>query len=368
MNTQQMPMLPLSFDIESKAVLKKVASARSSLAELKGAALTIPNEQILINTLFLQEAKDSSAIENIITTNDELFQFDENKKTSYSIATKEVYNYKDALQNGFNELKKTNMLTVNQILHIQSLLKENQAGFRKLPGTVLKNEQTNEIIYTPPQNHEEIVQYMNNLEKFINDNSISNLDPLIKMAIIHHQFESIHPFYDGNGRTGRIINVLYLVKERLLDMPILYLSRYINNTKNTYYNLLQKVREENKWEEWVLYILEGVEQTSQHTLHIIKGIKNLMLKQKHKIREEASKNIYSQDLLNNIFKHPYTKIDFMISDLNISRNTAIKYLDELIKIDILYKKKLWKENYYINKELYDLFSNVALEYPLKNIS
>jgi len=368
MNTLQIPILPLSFDIESKAVLKKVASARSSLAELKGAALTIPNEQILINTLFLQEAKDSSAIENIITTNDELFQFDYNKKTFHSIATKEVYNYKDALQNGFNELKKTNLLTLNQILHIQALLKENQAGFRKLPGTVLQNEQTKEIIYTPPQNYEEIVQYMNNLEIFINDNSISNLDPLIKMAIIHHQFESIHPFYDGNGRTGRIINVLYLVKEQLLDMPILYLSRYINNTKNTYYNLLQKVRKENKWEEWILYILEGVEQTSKHTLHIIKSIKNLMLKQKHKIREETSKNIYSQDLLNNIFKHPYTKIDFMMNDLNISRSTTARYLNELVRINVLFIKKIGKENYYINRELYNLLANVTLEYPLRNIS
>jgi Fic family protein len=204
---------------------------------------------------------------------------------------------------------------------------------------------------------------MSNLEQFINDNSISDLDPLVKMAIIHHQFESIHPFYDGNGRTGRIVNILYLVKEQLLDIPVLYLSRYINQNKGVYYTLLQNVRTENAWEEWILFILEGIEQTSLHAMTIIQGIKKLMVSHKNKIRNELPK-IYSQDLLNNIFKHPYTKIDFMMESLNISRNTTIKYLDELVRIDILSKEKLKKENYFINKELYDFLANVTEKFPL----
>jgi len=173
------------------------------------------------------------------------------------------------------------------------------------------------------------------------------------MAIIHHQFESIHPFYDGNGRTGRIINILYLVKEQLLDMPILYMSRYINQNKGLYYSLLQDVRTKNAWEEWILFILEGIEQTSQYTINIIQGIKKLMLSQKNKIRTELPK-IYSQDLLNNIFKHPYTKIDFVKQDVNVSRLTATRYLNELTNIGILTKEKHGKDNYYINVELYNL--------------
>jgi Fic family protein len=355
MSIYQIPILPLPFDLETKAVMKKTVSARGALAEMKGVAMSIPNEQILISTLSLQEARDSSAIENIITTQDELFQSDYSRKSFRTVATKEVYNYTHALLTGFDELKNKNLLTLNQILHIQSLLEENSAGFRKLPGTELKNDRTGETIYTPPQNYADIMLYMSNLEQFINDNSISDLDPLIKMAIIHHQFESIHPFYDGNGRTGRIINILYLVKEQLLDMPILYLSRYINQNKGMYYTLLQNVRKENAWEEWILFILEGIEQTSLHTMTIIQGIKKLMLSQKNKIRNGLPK-IYSQDLLNNIFKHPYTKIDFIIHDVNVSRLTATRYLNELTNIGILLKEKHGKENYYINTELFDFFT------------
>ena len=363
MSNYQIPTLPLPFDIETKAVMKKTALARGSLAEMKGVALSIPNEQILISTLSLQEARDSSAIENIITTQDELFQSDCYKKNFRTLATKEVYNYAQALLTGFNDLKKNNFLTLNQILHIQAMLEENRAGFRKLPGTELKNDRTGETIYTPPQNYDDIVRYMSNLEIFMNDNSLSDIDPLVKMAIIHHQFESIHPFYDGNGRTGRIINILYLVKEQLLDMPILYLSRYVNQNKGDYYRLLQKVRDEDAWEEWILFILEGIEYTARHTLNIINGIKKLMMLQKNKIRSELPK-IYSQDLLNNIFMHPYTKIDYMIENLKVSRNTAIKYLNELVKIDILSKETMWRDNYFVNKDLYKLLLNVSEKYPL----
>jgi Fic family protein len=360
MNSYQIPELPLLFDIETKAVMKKTALARSALAEMKGVALSIPNEQILINTLSLQEAKDSSAIENIITTQDDLFQSDYYSKKFHTIAAKEVYNYTHALLSGCEQLKRNNLLTLNQIIDIQSFLVESRAGFRKLPGTELKNEHTGETVYTPPQTYGEILLHMQNLERFINDEDISDLDPLIKLAVIHHQFESIHPFYDGNGRTGRIVNILYLVKERLLDMPILYLSRYINQNKGQYYSLLQKVRTENAWEEWVMFILEGIEQTSRHTINIIHNIKKMMLSQKNKIRTGLPK-IYSQDLLNNIFKHPYTKIDFVMQDLSVSRNTAIRYLEELMKIDVLQKEKTGKDNYYINAELFAYLANVNMD-------
>lgn len=353
----QIPQLPLDFDIETRAILKKAASARSALAEMKGAALSIPNESILISTLSLQEAKDSSAIENIITTHDDLYQGDYRKKEFKSIASKEVHNYAEALRWGFETVRQQGFLTNNHIIRMQATLEENDAGFRKVPGTELKNEQTGEIVYTPPQTHDEVVAFMSNLEQFINDNALSDWDPLVKMAIIHHQFESIHPFYDGNGRTGRIINILYLVKEGMLNLPILYLSRYINQNKGDYYRLLQKVRTENAWEEWVLYILDGVEQTSLQTIKLIDGIKAIMQKHKHKLRRDLPK-IYSQDLLNNLFRHPYTKIEFVMADLAVSRPTATRYLEELTAINIVHKHKLGKDNYYVNHELYDLLANV----------
>ncbi len=351
------PELPLILDLESKSILKKTAAARSALAEMKGAALSIPNESILISTLSLQEAKDSSAIENIITTHDELYQFDYLRKEFKSIASKEVHNYAEALRWGFETVRQMGFLSNNHIIQMQSTLEENDGGFRKVPGTELKNEQTGEIVYTPPQTYNEVVALMSNLEQFINDNTLSDLDPLVKMAIIHHQFESIHPFYDGNGRTGRIINILYLVKEGLLNLPILYLSRYINQNKGDYYRLLQKVRNENAWEEWVLFVLNGVEQTSLQTIKIIAGIKNLMRSQKDRIRTELPK-IYSQDLLNNLFCHPYTKIDFVMEETGVSRKTASKYLDELDKLGIVRKQKIWKDNYYINTDLFNLLQNV----------
>lgn len=353
----KIPQLPLELDLETKAVLKKTAAARSALAEMKGAALSIPNESILISTLSLQEAKDSSAIENIITTHDELFQSDFTTQNFKTLASKEVHSYAEALRWGFQTVRKQGFLSNNHIITIQEAIEENRAGFRKVPGTELKNEQTGEVVYTPPQTHDEIVALMNNLEEFINLSELSDWDPLVKMAVIHHQFESIHPFYDGNGRTGRIINILYLVKEGLLNLPILYLSRYINQNKSDYYRLLQKVRTENTWEAWVLYILEGVEQTSLQTIKLIDGIKAIMQKHKHKLRRDLPK-IYSQDLLNNLFRHPYTKIEFVMADLAVSRPTATRYLDELTAINIVHKHKLGKDNYYVNHELFELLANV----------
>ncbi|MNE24616.1 Adenosine monophosphate-protein transferase SoFic [compost metagenome] len=364
MSQYPLSLLPLQHEVESKVVLKKLALAHKALAELNGVAETIPNEIIILNTLSLQEAKDSSAIENIITTHDELFSSDNIAQQFASSSAKEVYNYASALKEGFSIVREKHLITCNQIIEIQSILEETKSGFRKLPGTALKNGETGETVYTPPQNHDEIVTLMSNLETFMNDDTLTDIDALVKMAIIHHQFESIHPFYDGNGRTGRIINILYLVKEDLLHLPILYLSRYINQNKGSYYNLLQETRITQNWEPWILFILEAVEQTSIQTTGIIRGIKKLMMDYKQKIRTNLPK-IYSQDLINNLFKHPYTKIDFLVQDLDITRQTASKYLDQLIELKLVTLHKIGKENFYINTALFDFLHNASQQFKFK---
>ncbi|MCB1658005.1 MAG: Fic family protein [Moraxellaceae bacterium] len=354
-----LPLLPFEGDIETKAVLKKLAKAHQALAELKGVVASIPNQSILINTLSLQEAKDSSAIENIITTHNDLYQSDSQARQFVTIAAKEVHNYATALRNGFEQVKRSGLMTNRDILEMQACIEENDAGFRTQSGTALKNDQTGEIVYMPPQHYDDIVALMTNLEQFINDDELCEWDDLVKMAVIHHQFESIHPFYDGNGRTGRIINILYLVKQGLLGIPVLYLSRYINQHKADYYRLLQAVRTDNAWEEWVLYMLDGIEKTSHQTIDLVVKITALMQSYKHKMRDELPKKMYSQDLLNNLFRHPYTKIEFVMADLQVTRKTAVKYLDALIDISLLSRHKIWKENYYLNDGLFELLMNVG---------
>lgn len=346
-------ILPPPVDLETKEVLRKVAAAHRFLAELKGVAATIPNENILINTLVLQEAKDSSAIENIITTNDELFRAELFEQLA-GPAQKEVQNYARALRYGFAEARRHGLLTNKLILEIQETLEANRAGFRKLPGTTIKNQQTGEVVHTPPQDYDTIVALMVNLEKIINDDEAWPVDPLIKMAVLHVQFESIHPFYDGNGRTGRILNILYLVNKDLLRLPILYLSRYIIRHKSDYYHLLQDVREHDAWEAWVLYLLDGVEQTARETISTIQRIRTLMQDYKHRIRAQFPK-MYSQDLLNNLFRHPYTKIEFVMGDLRVGRITATRYLDRLSEAGFLEKQKVGRSNYYLNPPLLQLF-------------
>lgn len=347
------PLLPPNIDIESKTILKKVAEAHRFLAELKGIAATIPNQQILIETLSLQEARESSAIENIISTFDDVYLSDWTAKSFITPEAKEVHAYALALKHGVNLVKEYGLITTNNILEIQATLEQNKAGFRKLPGTQLRNEKTGEVVYTPPQHHDAIVQMIDNLQQFINDDSLSDIDPLVKMAIIHHQFESIHPFYDANGRTGRIINILYLIKNDLLTLPILYLSRYIIRHKSAYYKLLQEVRDTTNWENWILFMLEAVAITAKETIILVNAIRQAMQQYKTSIREKAPK-LYSQDILNNLFRHPYTKIEYLITDLNISRNTAIRYLDSLEKLNLIEKRKVGRDNFYLNKALVNI--------------
>lgn len=341
---------------DTLAILKKLASASRQLAELKGVAAAIPNQGILINTLGLQEAKDSSEIENIVTTHDELFKDDVLPEAFANPAAKEVLRYRQALRVGFEQVRASGLITANHIVEIQSELERTNAGFRKLPGTALKDG-AGRTVYTPPQDPAEIVALMRGLERFINEADLFEVDPLIKMALIHHRFESIHPFYDGNGRTGRILNVLYLVKEGLLDIPVLSLSSHIVRTKADYYRLLQTVREDDTWEAWVLYLLDAVEQTAGQTIQTIQAIKAALADYKHRIR--AGYKFYSQDLINNLFTHPYTKIDFVQRDLQVSRLTATKYLEALVAGGFLQKQQLGRGNYYINQALAPILQGSA---------
>ncbi len=346
---------PLAVEVETKAVLRKAVLAHKALAELKGVVSSIPNENILIETLTLREARESSAIENIISTIDEVYQSNLMARQFATPQAKEVHLYAKALRKGFELVKKHGLLTLKYILEIQEIVEQNTAGFRKLPGTKLLNDKTGEVVYTPPQDYTAIVELMNNLEKFINTDEMMDADPLIKMALIHHQFESIHPFYDGNGRTGRIINILYLIQKNLLDLPVLYLSRYIIQHKGEYYRLLQQVREKGDWESWILYMLNGIEQTANESIVLIKNIRALMQEYKQNIRSNLPK-LYSQDLLNNLFKYPYTKIEYIEAELDVSRSTAIRYLESLVKTGILKKQKIGRDNFYINQRLFALLS------------
>ena len=354
------PSLPLPYDLETKEVLKQLNRANRKLAELKGVAQTIPNERILISSLTLQEAKDSSEVENIVTTQDDLYRAGLDPSHQFiNAATKEVLFYREAINEGFRMVRNKDILTLNDIKHVQEILEQNTAGFRTTPGTQLKRENDGAVIYTPPQDGMAIVQYMSNLEQFINDDHMSQLDPLIKMAIIHHQFESIHPFYDGNGRTGRIINILYLVITGLLDLPILYLSRYITHNKGEYYRLIQAIRDKNtdnaaEWEAWILFMLKGVEVTAEDTISLVKNIGRLMAEYKNVIRPGFGSK-YNHELLNGLFYHPYTKIDHVVANMQVSRQTASKYLDRIVALGLLKKEKMGKENYYINTRLMNLF-------------
>ena len=359
----QIPNLPLIIDVETKAVLKQLARSNRALAELKGVAGTIPNENILISSLTLQEAKDSSSVENIITTQDDLYRADlAIKDFTVSPAAKEVQNYREAIFHGFQLVRQHKLLTNNNIISIQNVLKHTKGGFRVTPGTCLKRDD-GMIIYEPPQHPEDILRYMGNLEAFINTPDLSDVDPLVKMAIIHHQFESIHPFSDGNGRTGRIVNILYLVINDLLDLPILYLSRFITHNKGEYYRLLQAVRDcgadnAKEWEEWILFILKGVEETSIETTAMIKAISKMMADYKAVLKPLFG-TTYKHELLNNLFFHPYTKIEFVCHDMGVQRKTGAKYLDMIVAAGLLNKIKIGRENYYINERLFELFLNYS---------
>jgi len=348
----QLPKLPPQSDVESKTILRHAITANRELARLKGYCSLLPNDSILLSSMILKEATASSEIENIITTQDELYKAIVGKDKIIDPQTKEVLNYRSALWLGFNEIKKSDILRINTILQIQEELEQNSAGLRKLPGTSLVNDLTGEVLYTPPDNEDVIIDLLSNLENYINSEDV--IDPLIKMAIIHYQFESIHPFYDGNGRTGRIINVLYLVLKGLLDTPILYLSSYIIRNKPEYYKLIQKLHKDGDWESWIIYILKAVEATAKETYGIVSEIAKLLENTITICKDKLPKTIYSKELIELLFINPYTKIAHLVEANIAERRTASKYLKALEEIGVLDSFKLGKETIFVNKALYKL--------------
>jgi len=349
-----LPSLPPGTDVETKAVLKQSIIANRALAELKGLGGTIPDQALLVNSLILQEAKASSEIENIITTNDALFKAFTAKTSQVDLATKEVLRYREALWEGYNTLKDRPILSTKLFETIVQTIRKNRAGIRNTPGTAIVNSTTGEVIYTPPEGESIIRDKLKNLEDFIHERN--GIDPLVKLALIHYQFEAVHPFSDGNGRTGRIINILFLILHGLLDMPVLYLSKAIIGHKRDYYRFLKQVTEENIWEPWILFMLESVEETATFTRERILAIRDLMLDTMERARRELPSRVYSKELIELLFHQPYCKISFLVDEGIASRNIASNYLKELEKIGILKKEKIGKESIYLNIALYDLLS------------
>ena len=352
MNLNKLPYN--NVNLKTNKILEQLTYSSRALAELKGYANTIPNMHILINAVTINEAKDSSAIENIVTTHDSIYKVLTESGYKEENA-KEVVDYRNAIWNGYELVKKDGYINTNTIVKIQEIIEHNKAGIRKVPGTELKNSITRETLYTPPHNEQEIRDYLKNLEDFINNND-DNIDPLIKVCLIHYQFESIHPFYDGNGRTGRILNILYLVLNELLDSPILYLSKYINQTKQEYYRLFNEVRNNNNIEDWIIYILKGIEVTSKDTILLIKQIQELMNKYENEFKEKLPK-IYSKELLECIFYEVYTKISYVQDACDVTRLTAASYLNQLEEIGLLESEKVGRERIYKNTKLIELLAN-----------
>tara|TARA_R110002049_G_scaffold83103_4_gene211233 strand:+ start:1241 stop:2320 length:1080 start_codon:yes stop_codon:yes gene_type:complete len=342
---------PIREKVETLEILRQLSKSSKSLGELKGIAQTMPNQEMLINAVVLQEAKDSSEIENIITTQDELYKaLATNSKQGDRV--KEVINYRKAIFLGHKLLKEQGFLRLNDIEYLQKTIIENNAGIRKLPGTVLKNDKTGEVVYTPPQEKEHILDLLGNFLDHFNLKQ-EDFPPLINLAILHYQFESIHPFYDGNGRTGRILNILYLTINDLLDIPILYLSSYINENKADYYRLLNKVNKSDEWEEYILYILKAIEVTANRTIAKINSI-NSLLSETIEIAQSKEPKIYRKELIELLFEQPYSKIEYVVQKLNVERKAASRYLNSLEEIGILESEKVGRESIYINKKLINI--------------
>jgi len=349
-----LPALPPKKDVESKVVLKKTTNASRALAELKGIGGIIPNQTILIDSLILQEAKASSEIENVITTNDSLYKAFCSSSQQFDPNTKEVIRYRHAVWEAFNQLQSKQTLFTSLFVKIVQTIKENKSGIRNTPGTTIFNFNTGDVIYTPPEGESLLQDKLHDLERFIHDDN--SLDPLIQMALIHYQFESIHPFSDGNGRTGRILNILFLVLKGLLDLPVLFISRYIIDNKGEYYRLLREVTENDNWEAWILYMLDAVETTALDTKNRILDIYSLMQKTIDIAKDQLPKRVYSKELIELIFQQPYTKGQFLVNAEIVKRQTAAEYLKELERIGILKSHKIGLETLYLNVELYKLLS------------
>lgn len=353
----QLPLLPpLAASLETTPVLKACIRARAALAELKQAGELLPNQNLLINLLPLLEARDSSEIENIVTTTDKLFQYAQ-EETGADHATKEALRYRTALYRGFKQLTDKPLCSATAV-EVCSTLKNTEMAIRKIPGTVISNQSTGEIIYTPPAGETVIRDLLTNWENFLHKED--DIDPLIKMAVSHYQFEAIHPFHDGNGRTGRILNVLYLLEQELLTLPILYLSRYIVQNKSNYYQLLNQVTHEKQWEPWLLFMLEGVEQTSIWTNYKISAIRELINMTTEYIKAQLPK-VYSHELVQLIFEQPYCRISNLVEKDIAQRQTASNYLKQLVEIGVLQELNVGKEKLFVHPKLMQLMSQDSNE-------
>ncbi|MDD5124986.1 protein adenylyltransferase Fic [Methylovulum sp.] len=348
----KLPLLPPATEFESIAVLKACIPARAALAELKQAGELLPNQELLINLLPLLEAQGSSEIENIVTTTDRLFQYAQEESQADPM-TKEALRYRTALRQGFKELERKPLCT-NTALEICSTIKSVQMDVRKVPGTTLSNQATGQVIYTPPAGEEVIRKLLSNWEAFLH--AEDQIDPLIKMAIAHYQFEAIHPFTDGNGRTGRILNILYLIEQKLISMPILYLSRYIVQNKHDYYRLLLEVTTEKHWQDWIIFMLKAVENTAAWTTDKIAAIRQLIEQTTGYARKKLPSNIYSYELMQVIFEQPYCRIQNLVERDIAKRQTASTYLKQLADIGILYEKRAGKEKFFVHPKLIQLLA------------
>lgn len=357
----QLPILPPHKELETKAILKQTIRARAALAELKQAAELIPNQTMLINTLPIMEAQASNEIENIVTTTDRLFQSLQLESEEQDAATKEALRYRTALFSGFQSLEKRPLCTQTAVL-VCSEIKGREMDIRKVTGTALRNGVNGTVIYTPPEGEELIRNKLANWEKFIHDSD--DLDPLIILAVAHYQFEAIHPFTDGNGRTGRILNSLLLIEKELLTLPILYLSRYIIANKADYYRLLMEVTEKEHWEDWILYILKGIEETAIWTVAKIEAIKSLVVATRCYIQHKLPQ-IYSHELVELLFEQPYTRILNLEKAGIAKRQTASKYLKELCEIGVLQEIAVGRDKLFIHPKLMELLrgdNNLFLAY------
>ncbi|WP_077003106.1 protein adenylyltransferase Fic [Variovorax sp. KK3] len=354
----ELPALPPTADLESKAILKQCITARAALAELKQATELIPNATVLINTIPLLEAKDSSEIENIVTTTDQLFRHADGHDGHADPATKEALRYRGALYEGFRSLDRRPLCTTTAV-DICAAIKGVDMDIRRTPGTQLVSDRNGESIYTPPEGEALLRKLLANWERFIHDER--DLDPLIRMAVAHYQFEAIHPFTDGNGRTGRVINILVLIQEQLLTLPVLYLSRYIITHKADYYRLLQKVTSEQAWEEWVLYMLRAVEETAQWTTRKIAAIRKLAEHTTEHVRDTLPK-IYSRELVETIFEQPYCRIGNLVDKQIAQRQAASRYLKDLAGAGVLMEIQAGKEKLFTHPKLVRLLTRDGNEF------
>lgn len=349
-----LPLLPPEKNPETPDVLKAAIAANRSLAELKGKAESLPNPSILINSIVMQEAKASSEIENVVTTNDKLFMALSANDQQADPQTKEVLRYRQALWEGVSELEKGSF-GPDLYIKLMQIIKGTELGIRDDSGTVIANPNTRKIIYWPPEGKELIRKLLENLESYIHADD--KTDPLIKMAVMHYQFEAIHPFEDGNGRAGRILNILYLIHQGLLHQPVLYLSDYIISHKSDYYRLLREVTEQDAWEPWIVFMLKAVKSTADRTMKRIDEIRKLLDETLELAKEKLPDRVYSKELIELLFEQPYCKVKFLVDRGLAKRQTAADYLKELESAGILKSKQAGREVLYLNIRLYDLLSS-----------